>query len=73
MSDREEIQQFYIRVCRDSQFLISSTDAAVLTGAAMNISPLAVWCAFSGLDLMERIASGKHPASRAEAVEEVSA
>lgn len=58
---RELIQKVYIRICRDSRFRFTPVDAAHLTGKICDGDALEVWCAL-GMENMERIASGEHPA-----------
>lgn len=60
--DRKEMQDLYIRICRDSCWKMDHVEAAKFTGKMLNVSPIEVWCSFSGLDVMEQIAKGEHPA-----------
>lgn len=60
LSNRKEVQDSYIRLCRDSRFRLSATDAAIFVGKVLDISPVEVW-AHLGMDNMERIAAGTHP------------
>lgn len=61
---REQIQQVFIRTCRDSGFSLESSRAANVAARVANISPLEVWTAIGSLEMMDRIASGEHPAAR---------
>lgn len=63
---REQIQQLFIRTCRDSGFGLEASEAANLVGRVAKISPLEVWTAFGALAVMDAIARGEHPASRRE-------
>lgn len=62
MKDRDTIQKFYIRMCRDSGFRLSADTAAKLTAMAFNCHPLEVWLAMPSLSVMDEIAAGTHPA-----------
>lgn len=62
MYSRDEIQQLYIRICRDSRFTIGYLQAAILAGEVLKISPIEVWTSLGSLDTMEEIAKGIHPA-----------
>lgn len=64
MRDRELLQELFVRVCRDSNFRLDHVRAAILTGQIANRAPLEVWIALGSTDLMERISTGKHPASQ---------
>lgn len=56
-----ELRRLYIRVCRDSRFRLSATDAAHFTAKVLGVdAALRVWLVL-GLDSMERIANGTHP------------
>lgn len=57
---RKEIQMAYIRVCRDSGFRFSMTDAAHFVAKVDGCTAMDVWIAL-GMDNMERIANGTHP------------
>lgn len=59
---RKQIQDIYIRVCRDSQFTLDAQRAAILVGMMLNKSPLEVWLNMD-INVMERVASGEHPAA----------
>lgn len=61
--DREQTQQLFIRVCRDSGFKLDAIDAAHIASRAAQISPLEFWTAVGSLAVMDAIASGKHPAA----------
>jgi hypothetical protein len=62
MTDRETIQRTYIRVCGDSGFRMTAVEAAGFTSKLLDLgTPLMVWLAL-GLDTMEEIAVGRHPA-----------
>lgn len=65
MRDRELLVQLFIRVCRDSGFRLDYIRAAILAGDIAKRSPLEVWIALGSFDLMERIATGEHPAAHA--------
>lgn len=60
---RNEIQQVFIRVCRDSGFQLEPARAAHLAAAVLGIHAMTVWHTMD-LATMERIASGKHPAAK---------
>lgn len=57
--NRDEIQKLYIRMCQDSLYRLNYIDAAILVGKMLKISPIEVWCAFGGLEVMERVAKGE--------------
>lgn len=58
--DRKTITDFYARVCKDSGFKMDVVKAMQLTGAALNIPPLAVLAAIP-FDTASRVADGSHP------------
>lgn len=62
---RKEIQDVYVRLCRDARFRLPMLQAARLTGAVLKTSALEVWAAM-GTDAMERIANGTHPCLQAQ-------
>ena len=64
LRDRRLIQQIFIRLCRDSDFRLEPDQAAILTGQTCGYHPLEVWMAMGSIDVMERVASGEHPAVR---------
>ncbi|MDB5707879.1 MAG: hypothetical protein JWN66_4995 [Sphingomonas bacterium] len=64
MSGRQQIQQVYIRVCRDSGFQLDYLQAANLAAKVLGKHPLDVWIAMPCLDVMREIAVGEHPAAR---------
>jgi hypothetical protein len=65
ISQREEIQKVYIRVCRDARFKMPLGMAARMTARILELSEsnvngsLLVWIAL-GVDNMDRIANGTH-------------
>lgn len=61
MSEREQRQQVFIRVCKDSQFKMEPVAAALLAAKMLDCHPLEIWL---GLDwpTMVEIATGRHPA-----------
>ena len=61
--NREQIQQLFIRVCRDSGFSLDWIDAASIAARAANISPLEIWIAFGTMQMMGQVARGEHPAA----------
>lgn len=61
--ERKLKQDVYIRVCKDSGFLLSSTDAAILAAKVLGCHPLEIWIALD-FCYMEKIASGEHPACK---------
>ena len=63
MTSREEKQQVFIRVCRDSGFRLEAVSAATLAATALRCSPLEIWTAVGSLDTMDAIANGSHPAA----------
>lgn len=63
--DRKLKQDVYIRVCKDSGFVLSSTDAAILTAKVLKCHPIEIWLALD-FYYMEKIASGEHPACQKE-------
>lgn len=60
---REQLQQAFIRVCRDSGFRMDHIRAAILAGNAAGVHPLEIWIAMPCFDVMEQIARGEHPAA----------
>jgi hypothetical protein len=66
LTDREIRQQAFIRVCRDSGFSLEASRAANIAAKVVGRHPLDIWTAFSGLDVMDRIASGDYPADALE-------
>jgi len=61
---KKEIQDLYIRVCRDSGFQIEYIQAAILTSRVIGCSALEIWLAFPSLGVMDEVARGIHPASK---------
>lgn len=58
--ERKLKQSVFIRVCKDSKFTLTSTDAAILASRVLGCHPLDI--AFSlDIDVMEKIAKGEHP------------
>ncbi len=57
---REEIQNLYIRTCRDSGWRLDYIEAAKLVGRVINMHPFSVYAQFADLKQMERIALGDH-------------
>ena len=66
--DRKGMQDLFIRVCRDSGFKLDYVRAAQLAGKVGGFHPLELWCAMPGIDAMEQIAKGEHPAALANPV-----
>lgn len=64
---RHEIQQLYIRICRDSGFRLPFDQAAAVVGDMTGGSALTVWVdtGFT-TDMMQEIAAGTHPACKTE-------
>jgi hypothetical protein len=61
MDDARKLKQdVYIRVCKDSGFLLTPTDAAILAAKVLGCHPLEIWLALD-FYYMEKIASGEHP------------
>ena len=58
---RKEIQDLYIRICRDSLFKMDYIRVAHFVADMLKISAIEVWMAFSNMSTMERIAAGTHP------------
>lgn len=58
---REEIQNLYIRTCRDSGWKMDYVDAAQLTARVIGIHPMEIWTAMGTLQTMHDVAKGKHP------------
>jgi hypothetical protein len=58
--ERKLKQEVFIRVCKDSGFMLSSTDAAILAAKVLKCNPIEIMIALD-FDLMNRIASGEHP------------
>ena len=56
-----EIQELYIRICRDSKFKIDWVQAAQLTASVLQITPLMVGLAFPYVERMRTIADGNDP------------
>jgi len=65
-ADREFKQKLYIRICRDSNYLMEYTDAANFAGKLIGLTGLEIWMAFGDLDTMRRIAEGTHPVCESE-------
>lgn len=63
---RKFIQDLYIRVCRDSGFMMDFTRAAAFAGKVGGFHPMDVWTAMPDLDTMRKIAAGDHPAAHKE-------
>lgn len=63
-ADRKLKTDLYLRVCRDSRYMIDPICAAHLVAAMMQCSPFEVLIAL-GWENMEHIADGSHPATRA--------
>lgn len=63
MTERETMQQVYIRVCRDSGFQLDMHRAAALAAKIVGKHPIDIWCSMPGLDVMAEIAAGTHPAA----------
>jgi len=53
-------QDVFIRVCKDSGFKLTWTNAAILAGNMLNCSPLEIWMTMD-MQTMEKIAAGEHP------------
>ena len=67
--NRAEIQNLYIRVCRDSGFRLNYVAAAQIAASAGGFHPMDVWIAMPSLSVMQEIARGEHPASLPTPVE----
>ena len=68
MSDeRAMLQQAYIRVCRDSGFRLDLHRACVIAAEVVGKRPMDIWSAIPSLDVMWKIAAGKHPAALTQA------
>ena len=67
MTDRNLIQDTYIRICRDGEFTMDWVHVAHLTGRVLNISAIQVWTAFPGMDRMKTIAAGTDPILKIDA------
>jgi len=61
---KEQIQQLYIRVCRDSGFQLEYIQAAILTSRVIGCTALEIWLAFPSLGVMDEVARGLHPATK---------
>lgn len=59
MPSRKQIQEVYIRICKDSGYKLGATHAAKLAASVLKIHPLEVWVAMSSFDTMEAYAEGK--------------
>ena len=59
---RTEIQNLYIRVCRDSGWQMDYIEAAKLAARVGGFHPMDVWIAMPSLSTMREIAHGDHPA-----------
>lgn len=59
--ERKLMQDVYIRVCKDSGFLLNASQAAIFAAKIIECHPLEIWLSLD-FDLMNRIASGEHPA-----------
>lgn len=59
MLSRKQIQEVYIRVCKDGGYRLSAAQAAKLAAGALKIHPLEIWVAMSSFDTMEAYAEGR--------------
>lgn len=64
-ADRTTMQQVFVRVCRDSGFQLDTDRACKLAAKVVGKHPLDIWMAMPGLDVMDAIARGEHPAAKA--------
>ena len=58
--ERKQIQDVYVRLCRDSKFTMDYIQVAILTASMLKIQPLEVWGALD-FNQMEQLADGTHP------------
>lgn len=63
IADRKVITDTFIRICSDSRFQWSATEAAKFTAKLLGIHPLEVSGAFASLQQMGEVAAGTHPAA----------
>ena len=63
---RKQLQELFLRVCRDSGFSLEATQAASIAAKAAGVSPLEFWVAFGTIDAMDKVADGGHPSSKAQ-------
>jgi len=61
MFTRQEIQNAFIRVCKDSNWTMNGFDAAIFTAKMLNIPALQIGFDFPSLSVMQQIAKGEHP------------
>ena len=60
--DREYVQKLYIRVCRDSRFLMDYIQAVHFVAQILNTHALVIWTTMAlDFDTMKSIAAGTHP------------
>jgi len=57
---RKQIQDFYIRTCRDSGFKMSFSEAAHFAGKLLQLTALEIAATFPSIDVMKEIAAGTH-------------
>lgn len=62
--ERKQIQDVFIRVCRDSGFKMEASAAAIFAAQLIQISPLEVWTAIGSMDTMRKIAQGTHSSTK---------
>lgn len=58
---RTEVQNLYIRTCRDAGWQLDYIEAAKLVGRVLGMHPFSVYATFSDLRQMQRVAKGEHP------------
>ena len=58
---RKQIQDLFVRCCRDSNWTGDAIKMAIFTANILKIDPLEVWLAMPSLSVMEDIANHNHP------------
>ena len=61
---RKDIQNFYVRICKDSGWKIDYINAAKLAAGVLSLNTMEIWIAIGDLKTMEKISKGEHPVCR---------
>tara|TARA_R110000772_G_scaffold99174_2_gene198828 strand:- start:667 stop:873 length:207 start_codon:yes stop_codon:yes gene_type:complete len=61
---RKQIQDLFLRVCKDSEYTLEWDRASSLTAAILKIHPLQIWLAMPDIDTLIAIATGDHPITK---------
>lgn len=61
---RKQIQDVYIRVCKDSGFQMEFIQATIFAAKLLKLHPWGVYDAFGDMSAMKAIATGSHPITR---------